>query len=512
MLPRVQPGAASTPAAAVGLGCAAGVLLAASAWLAGALPSGDPGPGLRTGGFGAVPATFTLGLACWLLGTVGWVIAWWRCAALIRPDRSTTPTSTPTPRRLLALAALWTAPLLFAPPLGSRDVYAYSCQGWLWRAGLDPYALGVADGGCPWTSSVPEIWWHTPTPYGPLAVALAGAAATIGVWLHTQLAALIGLRLVALTGVGLLALALPRLARACGVAPAAAYGLGLVTPLVAVHALAGAHNDALVAGLIVAALALPVSVDLVRVAPTTRAKAAKDRPFVQDRAVVSAVVSAVVAGALLAGAVAVKVTALVALPFLLLLAARRWWAALTAAVATFAGLSLATGLGLGWLDALRRTGELVQWSSVPTAVGMSAGYLLRIAGRPEWFGAAVTAGRALGLVALAVIAVLALRTAWRGRSTPGTVVLACGWLLAATALLGPVFFPWYALASLAVLAAAEPAEHRRRWLALATVVCAFLTLPNGLGLPVLTKTVGAFAVTAALIVALVRRTRSTATG
>jgi hypothetical protein len=500
----------STPAAAVGLGCAAGVLLAASAWLAGALPSGDPGPGLRTGGFGAVPATFNLGLACWLLGTIGWVIAWWRYAALIRPDqrkpavcgaapkrpplfggpqrkrRSQAPASpSSTPGRLLAVGALWAAPLLFAPLLGSRDLYAYSCQGWLWRSGLDPYALGVADGGCPWTSSVPEVWWHTPTPYGPLAVALAGAAATIGVWLHTQLAALIGLRLVALAGVVLLAVALPRLARACAVAPAAAYGLGLVTPLVAVHALNGAHNDALVAGLLVAALAL---------ATTRRTGAA-----------------VVVAGGLLAAAVAVKVTALVALPFLLLLAGRRWWAALTAAVATFAGLSLVTGLGLGWLDALRRTGELVQWSSVPTAVGMSAGYLLRVAGRPEWFGAAVTAGRALGLVALAVIAVIALRTAWRGRSTPGTVVLACGWLLAATALLGPVFFPWYALAPLAVLAAAEQAEHRRRWLALATVVCAFLTLPNGLGLPVLTKTVGAFVVTAALIVALVRRARSTAT-
>ncbi|MFD0593620.1 hypothetical protein ACFQZ4_14810 [Catellatospora coxensis] len=56
------------PRATVALGCVSGLLLAVSAYLAGALPGGDPGPGLRLGGFGAVPGSFLLGLACWLAG------------------------------------------------------------------------------------------------------------------------------------------------------------------------------------------------------------------------------------------------------------------------------------------------------------------------------------------------------------------------------------------------------------------------------------------------------------
>ena len=44
--------------------------------------------------------------------------------------------------------------------------------------------------------------------------------------------------------------------RACGVDPAVATWLGLLSPLVAVHAISGAHNDALLAGLVVAALAV----------------------------------------------------------------------------------------------------------------------------------------------------------------------------------------------------------------------------------------------------------------
>ncbi|MFD0593621.1 hypothetical protein ACFQZ4_14815 [Catellatospora coxensis] len=64
---------------------------------------------------------------------------------------------------MLTIGAAWAAPLLVAPPLGSRDAYAYACQGWLWRAGLDPYAMGVADGGCPGPRRSPNSG-GTPTP------------------------------------------------------------------------------------------------------------------------------------------------------------------------------------------------------------------------------------------------------------------------------------------------------------------------------------------------------------
>src|SRR5262249_18584267 len=147
------------------------------------------------------------------------------------------------------------------PPLGSRDLYAYGCQGWIWWHGGDPYTAGVLDGGCPTAASVPELWWHTPTPYGPLGVLLSGLASATG-------APLAAFRLLALLAAALPAWQLPRLASlalpaplaatsaAASTAHAMALRLGLVTPLVLVHGLSGGHHDLLVAALLVAALAL----------------------------------------------------------------------------------------------------------------------------------------------------------------------------------------------------------------------------------------------------------------
>src|SRR5581483_8226988 len=104
------------------------------------------------------------------------------------------------------------------------------------------------------------------------------------------------------------------------------------------------------------------------------------------------------------------------------------------------------------------------------------------------------------LAALAVFAVWQFYRALKGGTRD--VIVACGQTLAATVLLGPVFYPWYAIVPIAVLATVT-----RRWLAPALVASTFLVLPNGLGVPVLTKALGAFAVTALLIVVAVRTRR-----
>jgi alpha-1,6-mannosyltransferase len=424
------------------LGLAAAGVLAVSAWLAGALPSGDPAPTLRLQGLGSTSGRFQLGLLLWLAGTAALCLIWWR---------SKHP------------SVLWFAPLLLAPPLASRDVYAYACQGDIWLAGLDPYKLGVADGGCLWTPSVPELWWHTPAPYGPLAIVLSGAAVGIAKVfsndLDTQLAiAVTVFRLIALGGIALIGWGLRRTGK-----------WWLITPLVAIHAVSGAHNDALMAGLIVAALAVAA----------TRMR--------HDW---------LIAGVLIGGAVAVKVTALVALPFVLLLLPpwRQRWAALAAGIGTFAAFSFASGLGLGWVHGLRNTGDLQQWTSLPTGAGMAVGYLLRAFGI-DAMSTSITVARALGLLAILTIGLYALRKAWKAPAA--TVIAACGWVLAALAVLGPVFYPWYALAPLAVLALGTQAWTKTR--AAVTIGLCFLVLPNGLGLAVLTKGPGAFAALAAVI-------------
>jgi hypothetical protein len=272
----------------------------------------------------------------------------------------------------------------------------------------------------------------------------------------------------------------------------------LACPLVAVHAVSGAHHDALMTGLVLAGLAMA----------TSR--------------------RAVIAGLLLGGAVAVKVTALVALPFAVLTLGigtggtgnadarrpaaelvRRGLAVLLPAAAVYAVLGALTGGGLGVARALGRTGDLVQWTSPPTAVGMSIGYALRVTGWDDGYRVAVDGVRVLALIVLAVVVVGLWWRAWRSPAAVPASVLGAGLAFTAVALLGPVFFPWYALTPLALLAVSIVDERARRWIAICVGVLPFLILPNGAGLAARTKLPGALAVTAALVagavVALRRR-------
>jgi alpha-1,6-mannosyltransferase len=364
-------------------------------------------------------------------------------------------------RWLLVTAALWALPLAVVPPLFSGDVGAYACQGQLFDHGLSPYRFGVADLPCTWLAHAPPLWLHTTTPYGPFWVALTGLSAAAG----SYAGAVVVLRAVALAGIALTLGYGYRLARVLHTDASRVVWLGAAAPVVLLHGVSGVHNDALLAGLVVAGLAYGVS----------------GRTGLR-------------AGVLLGLAVAVKVTALVAVPFAVSLAARdrrpvplgRATAAVAAGFAgAFAAATGATGLGLGWLPALSRTADLTQWTSVPTGVGIATGYLARWSGLGSWSGSAVTVARAAGLVALAV---LLAGLWWRARE-PREVVRDAGLALLATALLGPVFFPWYAFAALALLAVAA---GESRWLAGTVTALSVLVLPDGRGFASMTKPYGAF--------------------
>jgi hypothetical protein len=346
-------------------------------------------------------------------------------------------------------------------------VYAYACQGSLVAHGVDPYLHGAASLPCPWLSEMPHVWQGTTSPYGPLWLAVSGLAALTG-----NLGVAVGiLKLVAVGGVALAAAAGYRLARAVGVDPVPATWLFLLCPVVLVHAASGAHNDALLAGLVVAAFAVAA----------TGAPAASARPWVTQAG----------AGVLIGLAFAVKASAVVALPFLVLLlvADRRWWSLLRAGAVTGLGAVGAygvvwalTGYGLGWLSALPDTTKHIQeWTSVPTGLGLGAGRLLRELGRPGHTGDMVRAFRALGLVVLAV-AVVVLWFWARRRTRPADVVVAAGVALLAAVVLAPVAFPWYALVPVALLAYGLTDARWRYRLALVLAVVPLLILPNGNGI------------------------------
>ncbi|GAA2717608.1 hypothetical protein GCM10010429_40950 [Micromonospora olivasterospora] len=458
-------------------------LLAVAGWLGGALPELTDGTlvDIWRGRYG--PAA----LGCWLVGTALMVGAWW-----------TLRRGTPSTRWAYLTAGLWLLPLLAAPPLGSRDVYSYACQGWSFAHGHDPYRVGVAAAGCPWLDSVAPIWRDTPAPYGPLFVLLAALAATAGGGLAGAIALL---RLFAVAGLLLAALCLPGLAGAAGVPARRAAWLALAAPLVGVHLVAGAHNDAVALGPLLLGLLV-----LVR---------RPGRP--------SALLAA---GALLGLALAVKATALVVLPFAALAAVhgRYTWRALLRdggwlAAGTLAALlatSLASRLGLGWIGGLAHTGDTAQWTSPPTAVGFAVNYAGRLAGlRPH----AVPAARAAGLLVLAVLLVALWFRAWRSLrrlndarprvralavARPRVALLGSGLALAATVALSPVFHPWYATWPLALLAVSVVPLGRTVWFVLPAAVASFLTLPDGTNLARFTKAPGAVAMTALVVVLAVR--------
>ncbi|MEU4472965.1 polyprenol phosphomannose-dependent alpha 1,6 mannosyltransferase MptB [Micromonospora sp. NPDC023888] len=446
-------------------GLAGSALLAVAAFLGGALP-GSP---LR-----ATPVSIWQGphgplvLAAWLVGTALLAYAWWALRD-----------SVPSTRWALTTVGLWLLPLLVAPPLASRDVYAYACQGASYAAGINPYEQGVSALPCPWLDTISFIWRDTPAPYGPLFVVLSGAVVKAT---GSLTGAIVVFRLIAVAGVALTAVSLPVLARRVGVPAGRAIWLALGCPLVAVHLVSGAHNDALMVGLLVAGLAVVAS------------RPGRPGPLLAG-------------GALLGLAAAIKVTALVVVPFAALAAIvggysiraliRHGGWVVGGAVAVVAGVTVAAGLDFGWVGGLARGGDVIAWTSPSTAVGQTVGYLAAL------FGAHLDALPVTRGIGMAVLALVLLWLWWRARTREPLWHAAVA--LAATVALAPLFHPWYWIWPLAVLAATA---RRTGWFTVVALVASFLVLPDGTGLPRFTKTVGAPLMTLLVIVLVVRLVRS----
>lgn len=395
-----------------------------------------------------------------------------------------------------ATAALWFAPLLASVPLYSRDLYSYAAQGALWDQGLSPYEHGVQDLDSPWVDATAPTWLDATAPYGPVFLLLARAAAAVSG--GDLLVALALLRILAVLSFVVIAWCVPEIAGRLGVVePERAAWLGVAVPLMGAHAVSGAHNDAvMVAGLLVGVvLAL------------------------RERFVAACVV--------LALAAMVKLTAVVVVPFVVLLWAgsrapvtwgsvlRKGAAATAAVLVPIALVTVATGLGLGWLDPGRTSGRNEQWTSLPTALGMAVGAVGWLVGRPEWRATGIDVMRGVGLVVLLVVLVVGWFATARRAADRAAVVRAAGWALLAVVVLAPAVLGWYYLWALPLLAASvDPRERRGTVTALAAVATAlcFAQLPDGYSLGLTTTAVGvplALAATVVLVRAAVRWARAT---
>jgi hypothetical protein len=383
----------------------------------------------------------------WIAGLTALCVAWWWGRRLVAAGLLSG-------RWIVVTGLLWVLPMLAIPPLASRDMYAYACQGALFDAGFNPSVVGISAQPCPWLDSVSLVWRDTPTPYGPLWIMLAGLAAAVG----SQAVALAVFRVYAVLAVLALAAVVPVLARRRGASPQRALWLVLCCPIVAVHVVGGGHNDALTIALLLAGLAL----------------------IGRDRSLALLVAGGAVVGA----AIAVKTTVGVVLPFAALLAAgglqpgragllrflRRGGAVIGGALAGLLALSAVSGLGLGWAVALSGAGESRSWTSPSTAVGIAVNAVAK------WFGLHVDAVPAVRLIALALMLVALVVVWWRFRRGDPLhgAALAC----LVVVFCAPITQPWYLYWALALFAMTTVGV---RWLELAVVAGMFLILPDGDG-------------------------------
>jgi alpha-1,6-mannosyltransferase len=492
----------SRPAVLRYLGLAGSVSCAVVAVLGGAptlVPLGVSAVSVWRGPHG--PLVLTL----WVAGLAALCAAWWYGRRLAEAGVLGT-------RWILVTAALWVLPLVAVPPLGSRDMYSYACQGALYDAGLNPYLVGVSAQPCPWLDSVSLVWRDTPTPYGPLWIMMAGFASSFG----SQIVALVLFRLLAVVSTLTMAAAVTALVRRAGAPVERGLWLALASPLVAVHVVGGGHNDALSVTFLAAGLALlagtpvgrgaaasaergagraggavpaagagpvdaavpvsPVAAGGATAAGPARAAPAPDAGRARGYGVL------VVAGMLLGAAAAVKTTMGVVLPFAAVLAAggfpptsagwsrllRRGGAVAAGALATLAALSIVSGLGFGWLLALSGAGEARGWTSPSTAVGITVNAVAK------WFGVRIDVVPALQVVAVVLLLAALVAIWWRFRLRDQLHGAALA-LLAVIAF-APITQPWYLVWVLALLAATRV---RLRWLEAVVVASMFLVLPTG---------------------------------
>jgi alpha-1,6-mannosyltransferase len=424
-------------------------LVAAAAVVAGAVSGGSsfvshlPGAwlfGTPGGPLGFVSPSTKDPPAISILAVYGGLAAlagvWWRLLRALHA-RPGVPVG-----QALRVLAVWAVPFLLGPPLFSRDVYSYAGQGALVSFHIDPYHYGPGVlGASRFNLLAGPLWANSPSPYGPTFLSLDGLVTRLSG--HQILVDILLLRLLALAGVALLATGLPTLARHVGRDPAAAVVLGAGSPLVLTTLVGGAHNDALMAGLLVAGLAA-----WRRFGP----------------------VPGIVLCALAAGVKAPAALGVVAIgwnwdpgPALLRRRIVRTLEAGAVALGTLATVSAVTGVGWGWTHTLGTPDKI---STGVTPVDAAARVL---AGGLHLVGVSSPTSSVRLAVAVAGLAVAGLVGTWLLWNSPRLGDLrALGLSLLVLALLGPVLWGWYLTWGLAVLAPVARGLLRRVlvWLAI----------------------------------------------
>ncbi|MGL5406567.1 MAG: polyprenol phosphomannose-dependent alpha 1,6 mannosyltransferase MptB [Propionibacteriaceae bacterium] len=318
------------------------------------------------------------------------------------------------------IAICWFIPFVIAPPVLSRDVYAYLDQGWVVGHG-DPYhtPMGTVS---PYAYLVDDFWRGTTPVYPPLALAIQWLMVVLG--RGHVVATVLLMRLPVVCSLAVLSEATPRLTkRIAGTVkdPARIRWFILLNPIVVVHLMGGGHNDAAMIALVVLACLLATT---------------------KYGFWTGSLVAGLAMAAKQPGLMAAVLVALLAYPGLSFI--RRCMAAVGAiavALASFVAVSVGTGMGFGWIGA----------NGSPTkALTQSPASLIRLI-----FGEMIPGlnkdlfyAILIGISGVALVVVLA----WLWLKLPDYPLAIGAWGFLAFTLLGPGLQAWYIVPALAFIA------------------------------------------------------------
>ncbi len=435
----------------VRLGCA-GVIASATVVLGGLL-AGAGGPG-RAAGDGPtlwsipdVPVTprgdLLLALALFYGGMLALVWIWLALRRHVVAHGA--------PIAAVALVAVvWALPFAIGPPLGSRDVYAYTAQGALAAEGHDVYVNGPDRlGDDPVLDAVDPLYRSSPVLYGPVFVAISSTVAD-----NTDggVGSVLAFRALSILSVVVAAIAIVDLARRFGRDPSDALVMSVGSPLVMLHLVSGAHNESVMVALLLAGVAIGTRSDAGGAARTI--------------GIIACAIAAVIKVPAVLGAV------FIAWPWIV--AALGWRrrvlrfagsAGLTIGVVVLAGQI--TGWGFGWVDAILATEPVDSYLSITRITG---GIVQVVTGSD--LEAVLGAVRFLALVLAAVVVGWVLID---GRHV-GPAGL--GWCLVLATFVHPTTQPWYLLWGVWLIAAVSSGLSTRIMLALTAIAC-FGVPPTG---------------------------------
>jgi len=345
-----------------------------------------------------------------------------------------------------AIGVWWSLPMLAAPPIFSHDAYGYAAEGWLLRNGLNPYENPFSVLPGPFADQAAWVWRYDTAMYPPLSLRMFEGMVVVGG--QNPYYSTLAMRIPALVGVALIWYFLPRIAHRIGVDVPFAAWFAAINPLLLIDLVGGMHNDALMMGLVFGALWLAL------------------RGRFWPAAVLVGVAASIKQPALLAA----FPVALNGHPWLSFKwrdtsrALARLVASFGVTIGVFVGISLVSGLGFGWVDAMGVPGKVVNLAPF-TLVAAGVRLIFSFVGWPDGGDVAYDVIRDAGVIlSLVTMAWLALTM---GRKRP-IAFLSWGYLVFAFG--GTALNSWYLTWGGSLLPLARPGERTVRAAVIVTSV------------------------------------------